>query len=69
MARWKLKAIDGFSHRLDITLSVDTNAVAVLEAIERAAEDQGIQLVEQPECLHPHTHIARNCDVCGEEMR
>ena len=42
--RWSLSAIEGFSSSLDLVLSVDTRASAVITAIEEAAERQGIEL-------------------------
>jgi hypothetical protein len=41
---WRLHAIAGWGGGLDVTVAVDTTAPAVVDAIERAARDNGIAL-------------------------
>jgi hypothetical protein len=45
MTRWRLRAIDGWPGPFDVMVTVDTDDAAVTDAIELAAEQNGIYLV------------------------
>lgn len=51
VTRWRITALDGFSPRLDVTLTVDTDAKTIVAAIEKAARRNGVHL----ERLKPRT--------------
>ena len=42
---WRIVGMDDWPNRLNISLVCDTTAPSVIEAIEKAAESNGIELV------------------------
>jgi hypothetical protein len=42
--RWRIRAVPDLPQRLDVELIVDTEAPAVIQAIEEAAATNGVQL-------------------------